>query len=79
MADEGFKRKLAAILSADVEGFSWLIGEDEGATSRTPKSYRLAIAELVKHMQFIHQFVKEGQNGEENFTNGRIFIRTTTN
>jgi len=29
MAHEGFKRKLAAILSADVEGYSRLMGEDE--------------------------------------------------
>jgi hypothetical protein len=27
MANEGFKRKLAAILSADVEGYSRLSGE----------------------------------------------------
>ena len=33
MADEGFKRKLTAILSADVEGYSRLMGEDEEATS----------------------------------------------
>lgn len=29
MAQEGFKRKLAAIFSADVEGYSRLLGEDE--------------------------------------------------
>jgi class 3 adenylate cyclase len=29
MADEGFKRKLTTILSADVEGYSRLMGEDE--------------------------------------------------
>jgi class 3 adenylate cyclase len=28
MATEGFKRKLAAILSADVAGYSRLMGED---------------------------------------------------
>ena len=32
MADEGFKRKLTAILSADVEGYSRLMGDDEEAT-----------------------------------------------
>jgi len=31
MATEGLKRKLTAILSADVEGFSRLMGEDEAA------------------------------------------------
>ena len=35
MADEGFKRKLAAILSADVKGYSRLMEEDEEATIRT--------------------------------------------
>ena len=40
MADEGFKRKLAAILSADVEGYSRLMGEDETATVRTITAYR---------------------------------------
>jgi hypothetical protein len=29
MAEEGFKRKLTAILSADVEGYSRLMGEEE--------------------------------------------------
>jgi hypothetical protein len=32
MADEGFKRKLTAILSADVEGYSCLMRDDEEAT-----------------------------------------------
>ena len=35
MADEGFKRKLTAILCADFEGYSRLMGEDEEATVRT--------------------------------------------
>jgi len=48
MAQEGFKRKLAAILSADVEGYSRLMGDDEEATVRTLTSYRTAIADLVQ-------------------------------
>lgn len=32
MTQEGFKRKLTAILSADVQGYSRLMGEDEDAT-----------------------------------------------
>ena len=32
MTEEGFKRKLTAILSADVEGYSRLMGDDEEAT-----------------------------------------------
>ena len=48
MADEGFKRKLTAILSADVEGYSRLMDDDEGATVRTLTSYRSAITDLVQ-------------------------------
>ena len=49
MAEEGFKRKLAAILSADVEGYSRLIGDDEEATVRTLTSYREVLTTLIKH------------------------------
>ncbi len=35
MAEEGFKRKLTAILNVDVKGYSRLMGEDEDATIRT--------------------------------------------
>ena len=48
MAEEGFKRKLAAILSADVEGYSRLMDDDEEATVRTLTSYRSAITDLVQ-------------------------------
>ena len=48
MADEGFKRKLAAILSADVEGYSRLMDDDEAATVRTLTAYRTAITERVQ-------------------------------
>jgi TolB-like protein/class 3 adenylate cyclase len=48
MAEEGFKRKLAAILSADVEGYSRLMDDDEEATVRTLKAYRAAINDLVQ-------------------------------
>jgi adenylate cyclase len=48
MPQEGFKRKLTAILSADVEGYSRLMGEDEEATIRTLTTYRNAIAKLVQ-------------------------------
>jgi TolB-like protein/class 3 adenylate cyclase len=48
MADEGFKRKLAAILSADVEGYSRLMDDDEEATVRTLTSYRSTISNLVQ-------------------------------
>jgi len=35
MTAEKFKRKLTAILSADVKGYSGLMGEDEEGTIRT--------------------------------------------
>jgi adenylate cyclase len=51
MVDEGFKRKLAAILSADVEGYSRLMDDDEEATVRTLTSYRTAIADLTQQFR----------------------------
>jgi TolB-like protein/class 3 adenylate cyclase len=48
MAKEGFKRKLTAILSADVEGYSRLMGDDEEATISTLTEYRKEIASQVK-------------------------------
>ena len=51
MTQGGFKRKLAAILSADVEGYSRLMGADEEATVRTLKFYRTAIADLAQQFR----------------------------
>jgi adenylate cyclase len=48
MADEGFKRKLAAIFSADAVGYSRLMGDDEEATIRTLTEYREVITAQVK-------------------------------
>jgi len=48
MAEEGFKRKLTAILSADVEGYSRLMGEDEESTVRTLTTYREVMATLIQ-------------------------------
>ncbi len=39
MANEGFKRKLTAILSADAEVYSRLMGDDEGSTIRILTAY----------------------------------------
>ena len=47
MADKEFKRKLTAIFSADVEGYSRLMGEDEDSTIRTLTTYRELISLLV--------------------------------
>ena len=46
MTEQGFKRKLTAILSADVEGYSRLMGEDEEATVRTITAYREVLRPL---------------------------------
>jgi adenylate cyclase len=48
MATEDFKRKLTAILSADVEGYSRLMQEDEGTTVRTITAYRKVISSIVQ-------------------------------
>jgi adenylate cyclase len=48
MATQDFKRKLTAILSADVEGYSRLMGEDDEATVRTITAYREVIAVVVQ-------------------------------
>lgn len=47
MSQEGFKRKLTAILSADVQGYSRLMGEDEEATVRTITIYREVLTTLI--------------------------------
>ncbi len=51
MADEGFKRKLAAILSADVQGYSRLMDDNEEATVRTLTAYRNAITDLTQQFR----------------------------
>jgi len=48
MNTEEFKRKLSAILSADVEGYSRLMGDDELSTIETLKKYRNVISNLVQ-------------------------------
>jgi adenylate cyclase len=48
MPQEGFKRKLTAILSADVEGYSRLMGDDEEATVRTLTAYRVVMTTLIQ-------------------------------
>ena len=48
MEPTGFNRKLAAILSADVKGYSRLMRSDEEATVRTLTTYRTAINDLVQ-------------------------------
>jgi adenylate cyclase len=48
MAQEGLKRKLAAVLNADVKEYSRLMREDETATIRTLTVYREVMTSLIK-------------------------------
>jgi adenylate cyclase len=48
MEPKNFHRKLAAILSADVAGYSRLMQGDEAATVSTLESYKQAFADLIK-------------------------------
>lgn len=45
---QSVERKLAAILSADVKGYSRLMGEDEVATIRTLTEYRAVMAAFIQ-------------------------------
>ena len=51
MSSEGFKRKLSAILSADVAGYSRLMGEDDDATVRTLTGHREMMSTLIRQHQ----------------------------
>jgi TolB-like protein/class 3 adenylate cyclase/Flp pilus assembly protein TadD len=48
MTEEGFKRKLTAILSADVKDYSRLMEDDEAETVRTLNTYRTAMSDLIQ-------------------------------
>ena len=48
MAEESFKRKLTAIFSADVAGYSRLMGEDESATVKILEAYKQVVFTLIK-------------------------------
>jgi len=48
MTTQDVKRKLTAILSADVKGYSRLMGADEEGTLRTLTAYREVIATLIQ-------------------------------
>jgi len=47
MTTQEVKRKLAAILSADVKGYSCLMGEDEAGTLRTLEIYKRVMSDLI--------------------------------
>jgi adenylate cyclase len=48
MSEERDKRKLSAVLSADVKGYSRLMGEDESGTVRTLKEFREIMGKLIQ-------------------------------
>jgi len=48
MTRKSFKRKLTAILGADVKAYSRLMREDEEGTIRTLRAYRELVANLIK-------------------------------
>ena len=48
MADEGFKRKLTTIFSADVVGYSRLMEDNEEATIQTLNAYRNSMSTLIE-------------------------------
>jgi adenylate cyclase len=48
MAQEGFKRKLTAVLSADVVGYSRLMEDNEEATIHTLKDYHEVMSNLIQ-------------------------------
>ncbi len=48
MTSQEVKRKLAAILSADVKGYSRLMGEDEKGTVRTLNTYKEVMTNLIQ-------------------------------
>jgi adenylate cyclase len=49
MTTQEVKRKLTVILSADVKGYSRLMGMDEEATARTLNTYKEVMAGLIQH------------------------------
>ncbi len=49
MTTQEVKRKLTTILSADVKGYSRLMGEDEESTARTLNTYKEVLAGLIQH------------------------------
>ena len=48
MTPDQVKRKLTAILSADVKGYSRLMGEDEKGTVRTLNAYKEVMTDLIQ-------------------------------
>ena len=48
MPEQGFKRKLTAILSADGVGYSRLMEDNQEATIKTLNTYRKSMSTLIQ-------------------------------
>ena len=48
MSDQNITRKLRAILSADVKGYSLLMSDDEAFTVKTLKEYRALMSDQIE-------------------------------
>ena len=48
MNTDGFRRKITAIMSADVVGYSKLMGDDEAATVKTLAIYKDVMSSLIE-------------------------------
>jgi adenylate cyclase len=48
MTENATQRKLTAILSMDVKGYSKLMGDDDESTVNTITAYRRIISELIQ-------------------------------
>jgi adenylate cyclase len=48
MNTQDFKRKLTAVFSADVAGYSRLMGDNEAETVKTPEAYKQVMFSLIK-------------------------------
>ncbi len=62
MAREGIERRLAAILSADVVGYSLLMGEDEAGTLARLKAHRAEFIDptITEHKGRIFKLMGDG-------------------
>ena len=58
MEAESYKRKLTAILSADVKGYSRLMGDNEAETVKTLTAYRGDMTSLIRDHSIGIQDVK---------------------
>ena len=73
MNQEGFKRKLTAILSADVKSYSRMMRNDEDSTIRTLTTYRSAISNLIQKFRG-HLVDATGDNMLAEFTSVVDFV-----